>query len=102
VWAAGVPQSVFLALNAVADETDVTNLRLDIEQGLQSADHFFAFCRAHALEPSLASAVSACAFLEERYGRRLAWVHLPEDAEPTLLQTIRSLMLARGHIVKEV
>jgi hypothetical protein len=38
-------------------------------------------------------------FLEYMRGRCLAWIHLPEGADSTLLPTIVKMLGERGHIV---
>lgn len=99
LWNLGVPREVYLGLNAIPDQTDIVNLRLAIEAGELAADDFKGFCSTHSLPPSLDSADSACGFLEYSLGRRLAWIHLPEDSEPQVLQNLIEMLRDRGHVV---
>jgi len=99
LWNLGVPREVYLGLNATPDQTDIENLRLAIKTGELAVDDFKEFCGTHSLPPSLDSADSACRFLEYSLGRRLAWIHLPEDSEPQMLQSLIEILRGRGHVV---
>lgn len=99
LWNEGVPKDVFLGVSEIPDPIDCENLELAIQSGGLTEESFSEFCSAHALPSSMQSAESAARFLEYKRGRCLAWIHLPEDAESTLLPIIIKMLAERGHIV---
>jgi hypothetical protein len=99
LWKGGIPEDVFLGISAIPDPTDCKNLELAIQSGELTEDSFKAFCSAHALPNSMQSEESAARFLEYMRGRCLAWIHLPDDAELTLLPMIIKMLAERGHVV---
>jgi hypothetical protein len=90
---------VFLGLSAISDSTDCENLYSAIESGELTRDSFGRFCSAHELPDNLQSEKSSAKFLEYMWGRCLAWIHMPEDAESTLLPLIAKELAKRGHFV---
>lgn len=99
LWKEGIPNDVFLGLSEIPDATDCERLRLYIQDGELTEDEFKVFCATNDLPLSQQSAESAAKFLEYMRGRCLAWIHLPDDAEPSLLPAIVKLLGERGHIV---
>lgn len=99
LWNLGIPRDVYLGLDDIPDQTDIENLRLAIEAGDLAVEAFKNFCKAHSLPPSLVSAESSCKFLEYSLGRRIAWIHVPQDSDPQVLQDLISVLKDRGHVV---
>ena len=99
LWDAGIPRDVFLGLSAIPDATDCENLKLSIRAGELAEDLFIEFCVAHHLPASLQSQESSAKYLEYMRGRCLAWIHLPEAANGSLLLTIVKMLRERGHVV---
>ncbi|WP_265257062.1 hypothetical protein [Verminephrobacter aporrectodeae] len=99
LWEKGVPKDVFLGLSEIPSIVDCENLELAIQSGRLTEDSFKKFCLSHELPDSLHSKESAAKFLEYMRGRPLAWIHLPIDAEPTLLPMIVKIISELGHIV---
>lgn len=99
LWELGIPKDVFLGVSAIPDATDCENLRVSIQAGEVTEDLFKEFCATHNLPASLLSEPSAAKFLEYVRGRCLAWIHLPVDAELSLLPAIVKMVKDRGHIV---
>lgn len=99
LWKEGIPEDVFLGISAIPDPTDCKNLELAIQSGELTEESFKEFCSAHTLPNSLQSEESSARFLEYMRGRCLAWIHLPDDAESTLLPMIIKMLAERGHIV---
>lgn len=98
IWAQGIPKDAFLGVSAIPDSTDCENLYSAIESGELTRDYFGTFCSAHELPDNLQSEESA-KFLEYMWGRCLAWIHMPDDAESTLLPLIAKELAKRGHFV---
>ncbi|WP_265705498.1 hypothetical protein [Verminephrobacter aporrectodeae] len=99
MWKKGIPEDVFLGLSAIPEETHCESLKLAIQSGELTEDSFKEFCLSHGLPDSMQSKESAAKFLEYLEGRALAWIHLPIDAEPTLLPMIVKIISELGHIV---
>jgi hypothetical protein len=99
LWNEGIPRTVFIGTSNIPDPIDCKNLRLSIQSGELSESNFKEFCAAHGLPVDLNSEESACKFLEYIHGKCIAWIHLPDDADETLLPTIVKLLKDRGHVV---
>ncbi|WP_265284926.1 hypothetical protein [Verminephrobacter aporrectodeae] len=99
LWEKVVPRDVFIGLSEIPSETHCEILNLNIQSGRLTEDSFKEFCLIHGLPDNLQSKESAAKFLEYMRGRPLAWIHLPIDAEPTLLPLIVKIISELGHIV---
>ncbi|WP_265281125.1 hypothetical protein [Verminephrobacter aporrectodeae] len=99
LWEKGVSQDVFLGLSEIPGESDCKNLNLSIQSGELTEYSFKRFCLSYGLSDSMQSKESAAKFLEYMEGRLLAWIHLPIDADPTLLPLIVKIISELGHIV---
>ena len=99
LWKGGVPKDVFLGISAIPDATDCENLKSAMQAGEITEDSFNEFCLAHSFPASTQSAESSAKYLEYVRGRCLAWIHLPDDADTTLLLTIVTMLGERGHLV---
>ncbi len=97
--ALGVPRDLFLGLGQIPTGTDLEILRCVLERGELTADDFETFCARHALPRRPDAAESACKFLEYSLGRCLAWIHLPENSPPAVLQGLIEILGDRGHIL---
>lgn len=96
MWDAGVPEDVFLGLSAVADSSDSENLKTSFDRGELDTSEFLQFCAAQGLLPETDPEISAMLFLEFKFGRPLAWIHMPVDSPPALLHKIKELLEIRG------
>ncbi|WP_265284925.1 hypothetical protein [Verminephrobacter aporrectodeae] len=99
LWAKGVPKDVFIGLSKIPSERHCEILEWSIQSGELTEDSFKEFCLSRGLPDSMQSKESAANFLEYMEGRALAWIHLPIDAEPTLLPMIVKIISELGHIV---
>jgi hypothetical protein len=72
-------RSIYIPLSSAPSETDVKNLALDIAEHALCEKDFFSYCQQHKLEPSITNPISAQRFLDYSFGRRLAWLHIPDD-----------------------
>lgn len=99
VWAAGVPQEVFAGISTIPDHTDVENLRLAIAAGEITEAAFIAFCKERGLPADATAAVSAARYLEHQRGHCVAWINLPEGADPAVLRHIATVVGRRGHVI---
>ncbi|WP_265284927.1 hypothetical protein [Verminephrobacter aporrectodeae] len=99
LWAKGVPRDVFIGLSEIPNERHCKILEWTIQSGDLTEDSFKEFCLSRGLPDSMQSKESAANFLEYMEGRPLAWIHLPIDAEPTLLPMIVKIISELGHIV---
>lgn len=69
---------VFLCLSSIPGQTDVDNLVIAFEEGELLRTKFRIFCEAAGLEEHELNKESACKYLEFEYGRKIAWLHIPE------------------------
>ena len=70
-----------MSLNVIPDQTDAENLAIAFEESELEKEDFLIFCEANDLAVNPEDFNSACRFLEYSYGRRLAWLHIPEDKD---------------------
>ncbi|MBV1777397.1 hypothetical protein KSF73_16875 [Burkholderiaceae bacterium DAT-1] len=73
--------NIFIALNSVPDEIDSENLLIAFEEGELAVGDFKRFCMLAGFECDEYNHLSACRFLEFSYGRKVAWIHLPESTD---------------------
>jgi hypothetical protein len=99
LWSFGISPDIYLGLNSIPDWTDIENLRLALASNELTIEDFSKFCSIHSLPPSPRHADSANKFLEYSLGRRLAWIHLPEDSTPDMLQGLIEVLKGKGHVV---
>ena len=72
---------------------------MSLDDGELSRANFDAFCATHQIPADPDSPRAAALFLEYSFGRKLAWLHLPEDEEAKLLPRLQEAMKARGLVV---
>lgn len=100
MWSAGIARDMFLGLSEVPDSTDCQNLQMGLDSGALAKDAFTDFCLSHGLVGSTNDALSAARFLEFTYGRKLAWVHIPDSAAASkLAKEIHRLVAVKGFLL---
>ncbi|HET8730831.1 MAG TPA: hypothetical protein VFM34_06945 [Moraxellaceae bacterium] len=85
-FTAGFPKTalpkgaVLLGLSSVPDRVDSENLKVGLTEGELKVSDFKEFCRKRGFQFDLDDVEAASAFLEFSYGRKMAWLHIPEHA----------------------
>ena len=101
MWARGYAREVILGLSFIPDVTDVKVFAMALADGEFTFLDFSKFCHEHHLPLDQNSAESAARFLEFFFGRKVAWLHIPEEEEAHLLPKLQADLDDYGLIIKE-
>ncbi len=84
-------QGKVLKIDSAPDKTDIQNLEIALRGKEIAQEDFETYCKDSGLIADTKSSLAAGEFLMYYFGRPLAWVHLNENVNISLLQNIAAL-----------